>query len=272
MVWAPRQGTTFRGAYTRSLGGLFYDTSVRLEPVQVAGFTQAYRSLVPESVAGSIAGTRVETVDLGVEQKFWSATYVVLSAEALNSHAGRDVGVFEVDESGNTSASVSKIGENLEYEEYSFAASLYQLVGREWSLGARYRASEATLKTQFPEVPAQLETQFPNDPAALIPYRKNRGLLHDLNLFAIYNHPSGIFAEGQASWASQSNGGYPTAPQGHEFWQFNLFAGYRFPRRQAEIRVGVLNLTDQDYRLNPLNLYTELPRHRLLTTTLKFNF
>ena len=56
IVWTPTDRTTLRGAYTRSLGGLFQDSSVRLEPTQVAGFTQAYRSLVPESVAGPIAG------------------------------------------------------------------------------------------------------------------------------------------------------------------------------------------------------------------------
>jgi hypothetical protein len=38
------------------------------------------------------------------------------------------------------------------------------------------------------------------------------------------------------------------------------------------MRVGLLNITDQDYRLNPLNLYRELPRERTLAASLKFNF
>jgi len=95
--------------------------------------------------------------------------------------------------------------------------------------------------------------------------------LHNLNLFAIYNHPSGVFAEGQALWAAQHNYDSSTGP-GDEFWQFNLFAGYRFPHRQAQLTIGALNLTSQDYRLNPLNLYTELPRHRTFVASLKFNF
>ena len=56
LVWTPAANTTCRGAFTRSLGGLFYDASVRLEPVQVAGFNQAYRGLIPESVEGAIPG------------------------------------------------------------------------------------------------------------------------------------------------------------------------------------------------------------------------
>src|SRR5204862_3136559 len=91
-IWTPGRTTTLRGAYTRSLGGLFYDTSVRLEPVQIAGFSQAYRSLIPESIAGAVSGSRFETLDFGIEQRLKSSTYVVLGVEALRSEANRDVG------------------------------------------------------------------------------------------------------------------------------------------------------------------------------------
>ena len=38
------------------------------------------------------------------------------------------------------------------------------------------------------------------------------------------------------------------------------------------MRIGVLNLTDQDYRLNPLTLYNELPRGRTFAAGLQFRF
>jgi hypothetical protein len=41
---------------------------------------------------------------------------------------------------------------------------------------------------------------------------------------------------------------------GDDFWQHNVWSGYRFPRRRAELRLGVLNLADQDYRLNSAKL------------------
>ena len=59
---------------------------------------------------------------------------------------------------------------------------------------------------------------------------------------------------------------------GDSFWQHDLVAGYRFAKRRAELRLGVLNLTDQGYRLNPLNLYAELPRQRTFLAAAKFNF
>ncbi len=97
-------------------------------------------------------------------------------------------------------------------------------------------------------------------------------MLHQVALDTIYNHPSGFFAQFQALWYGQSNQGYSPAIPGDEFWQLNAFGGYRFPRRKVEVRVGLLNLTDQDYRLNPLTLYNELPRRRTFTARLQFNF
>jgi len=44
------------------------------------------------------------------------------------------------------------------------------------------------------------------------------------------------------------------------------------PRRIAEFQVGVLNIGNRDYNLNPLNLYSELPRSRTFVAGFKFNF
>jgi outer membrane receptor protein involved in Fe transport len=56
------------------------------------------------------------------------------------------------------------------------------------------------------------------------------------------------------------------------FWQHNFYIGYRFPHRHAEIRLGLLNITDKDYRLNPITLYSELPRERTLEVSVKLEF
>ena len=52
----------------------------------------------------------------------------------------------------------------------------------------------------------------------------------------------------------------------------NSDAGYLFGRWQAQVQIGLLNVADQNYHLNPLNLYTELPRHRTLAASLQFYF
>jgi outer membrane receptor protein involved in Fe transport len=87
-----------------------------------------------------------------------------------------------------------------------------------------------------------------------------------------YNHPRGFLAQFQALWNLQSNQGYQPDEPGDEFWQLNAFVGYRFLHRKVEVRVGLLNLTDQDYRLEPLTLYSELPRERTFVARLQFHF
>jgi len=127
----------------------------------------------------------------------------------------------------------------------------------------------ALLKDKFVDVPTGLP------PIALgnfQPTQRLKGVLQQLSLFAIYNHPCGFFAEGESLWYAQDNSGYGASEPGHAFWQVNAFAGYRFLRRRAEVMVGLLNLTDQDYRLNPLNIYNELPRERTLMLRLRLNF
>jgi hypothetical protein len=124
------------------------------------------------------------------------------------------------------------------------------------------------LHDDFPQVPTDI---FFGMPQTFTPRSRTEAVLNNVNLFAIFNHPCGFFAEGQALWYSQNNIGYSGTP-GDDFWQFNVFAGYRFPRRRAEITLGLLNLSDQNYKLNPLNIYNELPRERTLAVRFNLNF
>jgi outer membrane receptor for monomeric catechols len=72
-------------------------------------------------------------------------------------------------------------------------------------------------------------------------------------------------------WNGQVNHG-AASMAGDDFWQFNLQAGWRGWRRRVEIRLGLLNLTDQDYRLNPINLTSELPRERTFMAACRLQF
>ena len=266
MIWTPFKDTTVRFAYTRSLAGATLDQSFQLEPSQVAGFVQSYRSIIPESVEGANAGARFETYGVSLEQKFPSGTYIGISGEILDSQVHRTLGTFDVLPDELDFAIPSGLREDLDYRERSIACTVNQLVGKEWSFGGRYRISHAELKDDFINVPNGL--LFVN----FEPRQNTKATLHRADLFAIFNHISGLFAEADASWYAQSNQGYSPDRPGDSFWQFNLFAGYRFPARKAEVQVGLLNISDQDYSLNPLNAYSELPRKRTLAVRFQFSF
>jgi tetratricopeptide (TPR) repeat protein len=268
LMWTSAKGTTARFAYTRSLAGASIDQSYRLEPSQVAGFVQSYRSIIPESVVGANAGAQFETYDLSLEQNLKSGTYLGVTGELLYSTVDRTVGAFDLftDELDFAVPSTNGLRQNLNYQEQSLMVTANQLLGEGLALGARYRLSKATLNSDFVDVPDGLFfTQFQ-------PRQHVEAVLNQLRLYAIYNHPSGFFVQPEALWYSQSNSGYSPELPGDSFWQFNFTIGYRFARRKAEVALALLNITDQDYRLNPLNLYSELPRSRTLAVRLNLNF
>ncbi len=69
-----------------------------------------------------------------------------------------------------------------------------------------------------------------------------------------------------------NNVGYFPDEPGDDVFQLNAYVGYRLRRNFGDITLGFLNLTDQDYKLNPLNYYNELPRSRTLLVRLRLNF
>jgi len=263
LIWTPTKDTTIRFAYTRSLSGASLDQSYQLEPSQIAGFIQSYRSIIPESVAGPNAGAAFETFGLSLEQKFSTGTYLGVSAAILNSKVDRTVGAFLA---SSIPASLSGMSENLDYKEYSLVATLNQLIGDRWSLGVRYGVTKSRLTDEFPQAASARFLTF------FDPLEKSDSLLHQADLFMIYNHPAGMFARFDALWYGQNNQSDSTSLPGDYFWQFNVFIGYRFAGRRAELSVGVLNLTDQNYMLNPLTPYNDLPRERTVALRLLLNF
>ena len=263
-IWTPTRHTVVRAAYTRALGGVSFDQSFQLEPSQVAGFNQAFRSLIPEAAAGANVAPTFTSVAASLEQKVGRGTYLSLSAEWLESEVERNFGVYRLDPTLAIGPSTTR--QRLDFQERSLSFTAHQLLSDEWSVGLRYRLSDAELDTRFVELVSF--TPLTNFKAE----RRVQSTLHQLNLLVNYNHPSGFFAQAEALWWAQSNDGYTPARPGDDFWQGNVYAGYRFPRRRAELRLGLLNLTDRDYQINPLNLTVELPRQRTVAVSLKLNF
>jgi Tfp pilus assembly protein PilF len=266
-ILTPTDETTVRFAYTRSISGASIDQSAQLEPSQVAGFVQSYRSIIPESVVGPTPGATFETFGLSLEQKFRTRTYLSLSGQILNSTVKNTVGAFDALPSLFDFAIPSGLEEDLDYQEKSLQLTVNQLLGRRWSFGATYRLSQARLDENFVDVPDGLPIVVNFQPRQQL-----EGNLQQSDLTAFYNHPSGFFSEGEALWFAQSNNGYNPGEPGDAFWQFNALAGYRSPRRRIEATVGLLNIASQNYNLNPLNLYNELPRRRTVAVRLRLTF
>ena len=264
LVWTPLSRTTVRGSYSKSLGGVGFEQSFRLEPTQVAGFNQAFRSLAPEAVTGANVDEPFESFNASLEQQFGPGTFVAVSGELLRSKLNRDLGVYELRGLTVTPGWTRQI---LDYQEWALTGTLNQLVGKEWAFSALYRVSRADLETKFSDIPTDARTY-----AGFVPSSDSSAVLQHVNLSAAYNHRSGFFGVFQSLWFAQSNRGDSSGLAGANFWQFNVLGGWRFLDRRGEVSVGLLNIASRDYRLNPLNITSELPRQRTLTMGLKLNF
>lgn len=291
LIWKPWTDAVLRAAYTRSLGGVSLEDSVRLEPTLVGGFNQALRTLIPESVTGTVDAGRDNRLNFGFEQKLGRGTYLAAEVNYLTSDVARSFGIFDA------TLQESPFGlllsppilpgattQTLRYTEKSLLFTANQLLGAGWSLGAIYSINKADLDLAFPELLAS--AQPANRPKLRFDTSvSNTAVLQQSRLFALYNDSSGFFARAEALWTWQDNQGYPAGPilsgrntllvspaQGADFWQLNFYAGYRLPRNSGDVTLGLLNLTGQDYRLNPLNEYAELPRSFTVSLQTRLNF
>jgi tetratricopeptide (TPR) repeat protein len=259
LVWSPIPELTVRGFYARSLGGVSLDESYRLEPTQVGGFPQAFRSLISESAVGSVSAPGYETLGAAVDFKLTPRTYATVQGERLATTVRRNIGVFTL-QNGLTPFQPDATRENLDYKELALSASLNQLICDDFVAGVSYKLVQAKLHDTLAV------------PVAALPGadQRERSLLHQLTGYVLWNHPCGLFARGEVQWYHQHNSGFATPMPGDDFFQENLFVGYRFAHRRAEILLGLLNIAGQDYQLNPLTVYAELPRKRVFEA--RFNF
>ncbi|MGO9584733.1 MAG: hypothetical protein ACLP2Y_00780 [Limisphaerales bacterium] len=191
--------------------------------------------------------------------------YLGVSGDLLYSDASPTVGTFDYTFLVTPFPVPSGLHENLNYREQSLLFTANQLLGKNWSVGARYRISDARFNYSYALPNGVLTNNF-------LTSQHSEAILNQVDLLAVYNHPCGFFAQADAHWYVQNNIDQVSTEPGDNFWQLNAFAGYRFLQRRAELTLGLLNLTDQNYNLNPLNLYNELPRSRTLDLSLRVNF
>jgi outer membrane receptor protein involved in Fe transport len=256
--WTPVDPLTVRAIYSRSLGGVSFDESIRLEPTQLAGFNQSVRSFIPQSFVGSVSAAENEVIGTALEWRPGSDTKLQLQGERLRTVVDRSIGVFDFVADGGPVTVPSSTREKLDYEEWALALTFNQLIARDWSLGMTYRLTYSDLDRTYPAIPID---KYPYP-------RSEHALLHQPTLFVNYEHPSGFFGRTEYAWYIQQNSIGPE----ESLTQLNLFAGWRFARRRFEVSLGVLNVLGENYRLNPLNSYPNLPHERVFTARLGLNF
>ncbi len=253
LTWSPGDDLTLRLGYARALGGVTFDESVRLEPTQVAGFTQSFRTLMNESEVGGVPAPLFDTAGASLLYRFPTRTYIGGEAFLRKAVAERGLGVLRVNQSPLEFTDVLQLREELDYQEMGAMVYINQLIGEQWALGARYTYTRAELDRSFPELSSAGVTGFSSN---------EESRLHDAQAYLIWNDESGWFSRLSARFLSQDNSGYSTPRPGDSWTQFDFSIGKRFYDNRGSLEVGILNLTDEDYSHNPLISLPEFPRER----------
>ena len=265
LVWQPdAAGHAPRRLSAARWAASALDESYRLEQTQVGGFSPGLPQ--PHLRVRRRLGLRPGIRDLfgaALDLKFPSRTYAGIQFDQLNTDVHRTIGLFSLNDNAlllrsdldrrNSSITATTPSPSV---STSFSATCFVL-------GAGYRYDRAELQDSLPDVPV---TALPSARQDL------RADLQAISGYVLFNHPSGLFARADATWYHQNNSGYTPAMPGDDFVQENLYVGYRFLHRHAELMFGILNLSGQDYHLNPLNTYMELPRERSFIVRVNFIF
>jgi Tfp pilus assembly protein PilF len=261
LIYSPNERVTLRGIYAESLGGVSLDESVTLEPTQLAGFPQSFRTLISESIAGSVEVPRHDVGGIALDVKLPTQTFLSAEGTFLQSGIERRTGIFDFDANLAPAGVPSGTDEKLRYQEHGVRLSASQILAEEWFLNGIYQFTRADLDRDFPVLPAT---------PGFARTQNDRADLHRSGLSLLYQRKDGWFARGMIAYLHQQEID-PSPLASEDLVQLNLFAGWRFPRVHGDITVGVLNLTGSDYHLNPLTPYEEFPRERTFYCRFRLN-
>ncbi|MGF1450709.1 MAG: TonB-dependent receptor domain-containing protein [Opitutales bacterium] len=267
IVWTPTTQLTLRGYIGRGMSGFGIEDQLRLEPSQVAGHVSAYTSLIPSGLApGTIPGATIDSLAVTGDYHLDHQTFFNLSGFAGRSNGERTSNLFEATTNVPREAdqiSISDATESVDYVEYSVSGGISHLLTSEITLGFEGSWQHAEVDQQFDRFGDALGAALLNDTSADL-YRAIAS--------AQYQHPRGWFVQGDAQlWHQDNHDLNPDLPD-TVFPQLNLEFGYRLPKQHGVVSVGLLNLTDEDPDLSPVNFFFRPPLQRTLVISARFGF
>ena len=265
LVWEAAPWWVIRGAYARSQGGISLDESFRLEPVQLAGFSQAFRTLIPESLVGSLSAPAHEIVGLAMDFRLPQRTYLGARIDALRSSAHEGASVFVFGDGFELGeGEMQPATQSFDFHEYAATVSVDKLLGDQWSVGMTGRRVNSRLRAGL-------------DPGDAIGWREQfhqTAALTAATLRATWNSPRGWFAGAELSqiWQDFTAVDYLLIPRQGDVRpiQLDVQLGWRFPRNRGEITVGIQNMTASAERLAVLSGQAEYPDERVFFARLRF--
>ena len=256
-LWQPLSQVSVWGAYAEALGGVTFEEGMTLEPSQTAGMVHDYRSIISESLVGSVSAPEMQIASGGLMWHLGDHAYFDLDWRGRDGDVERQRGVFTL--KGMPPLYVDSTRERLQYSDQRAQLGIHYLLDHGLSLSAAWSWTHAELDQLLPDLPAS---------GAVPPAAHYAATLNQPQIGLAWQHSSGIFAETRGTWFMQENEGFPNE---HAF-VLDASTGFRDPSSRRELRVGVMNLADQSYTLNPLTSRDEPVSQRMFFIEFKQSY
>ena len=269
LLWQANDNWVLRAAASRSLSGYSIEDQLRLEPSQLAGLVTSYRSLVPTTVAGTMAGGTNDVLTINMSGELNRDTWLTLEAFHGRFSGSRSFGLYQEtvplpgtfpNDPGEVT--VGSYNQKIDYEETSLLARLDHLVNDRLSVGtsARWQRVEIDEATNAPIVATN---PLLNDAVSN---------LYVGSLYGHYQTPEGWFVSGAAEYWMQENDlrGVPLADANMPI--LNLSVGRALQNQRGRISLSVLNLLAEDNGMNTLNYFIAPPDERVFVLSADFSF
>jgi hypothetical protein len=193
-----------------------------LDPVQLAGFNQAYRTVISESLAGSVEAPLYQTFGLSAEGSLPTRTWWGVAVNVIDQDVSRTLGSFIGYRSSvfpiQPAYFPSGTPQDLDYREASLGITLNQLLGDEFAVGAACRLTRSELHATHPDLRPWVGSDL-----------TDQATLREWSLYANWNSPTGLFAHLEAKGFHQSlddDAARNSTRTGDEFVQFNPTAAF----------------------------------------------
>lgn len=242
VYWDATPNTTFRAAYLESLGGLALEDGYRLEPTQVAGFLQGYRTLLAEDIDGTHPALEFEIIGIGLTHSDDSNFFLDIELNSRQSTSDRGLGHLR----NIPPLTAAPWNSFTRFEEKTAAIQLGKIVGKSTTLSLEYGYNDSTVDSVIPTLAAQV---------------KRDGELNSFGGRILHRSPSGFFTSLDVIQYCQTLGETSfrdgllvdaSSQSGIDHLQANLEAGWRSQSGSLRLAAGVKNLFDDNTEIDPL--------------------
>jgi len=259
LLWEIQPNVTLRSMYSRSVTGVSLEQSYRLEPVQLNGFSQEFRTVIPAAIGGSPSGQDLELGAVALDFKFPTRTYIGLQATFTAADAQAQNGIFFFNTQTNR-GNAGQTTEQISFDETAASLSIYQLIADDLAIGFGYEIGRATFESE--------SIQFGST-------RRERADVHSIWGRLTYNSSAGFFGSAECRYIRQMSRDWEPvgemAEHDSDHISFDVQVGWQLPKQRASLTLGVLNILGSDYRLSPLNILPDMPHERVFFVRLRFN-